>query len=225
VLLSPRLLVVPRLAAEMERLRQVRKLSLKDLGGPAREDWPGTGLPDADVLIAGLLSRTGTSHAILVLGEIGASGAAWGCRRGGPAELIGKAPRGSPVIRGVPPSAPLRFTGRVCGTVTGRTFSNVWWLHGRVASAGYLEISRGVHVRLRSSGQSPSKQREVPWLRVCRYADPDLDAPAHTSREAWGPPGHSWNLCRRASPAHRLSPDACLGSLAATRDESGSEDS
>ena len=38
VLLSPRLLVVPRLAAEMERLRQVRKLSLKDLGGPARED-------------------------------------------------------------------------------------------------------------------------------------------------------------------------------------------
>jgi len=45
VLLSPRLLVVPRLAAEMERLRQVRKLSLKDLGGPAREDWPGTGLP------------------------------------------------------------------------------------------------------------------------------------------------------------------------------------
>jgi bifunctional DNA-binding transcriptional regulator/antitoxin component of YhaV-PrlF toxin-antitoxin module len=38
VLLSPRLLVVPRLAAEMERLRRVRKLSLKDLGGPARED-------------------------------------------------------------------------------------------------------------------------------------------------------------------------------------------
>ena len=31
---------------------------------------------DADVLIPGLLSRTGTSHAILVLGEIGASGAA-----------------------------------------------------------------------------------------------------------------------------------------------------
>ncbi len=38
LLLSPRLLVVPRLAAEMERLRRARKLSLKDLGGPARED-------------------------------------------------------------------------------------------------------------------------------------------------------------------------------------------
>ena len=38
VLLSPRLLIVPRLAAEMERLRRARKLSLKDLGGPARED-------------------------------------------------------------------------------------------------------------------------------------------------------------------------------------------
>ncbi len=38
VLLSPRLLVVPRLAAEMERLRRARTLSLKDLGGPARED-------------------------------------------------------------------------------------------------------------------------------------------------------------------------------------------
>src|SRR6266705_5887438 len=38
VLLSPRVLVVPRLAAEMERLRRGRKLSLKDLGGPARED-------------------------------------------------------------------------------------------------------------------------------------------------------------------------------------------
>src|SRR5262249_54069359 len=36
--LSPRVLVVPRLAAEMERLRRARKLSLKDLGGPARED-------------------------------------------------------------------------------------------------------------------------------------------------------------------------------------------
>jgi addiction module HigA family antidote len=31
-------LVVPRLVAEMERLRRARKLSLKDLGGPARED-------------------------------------------------------------------------------------------------------------------------------------------------------------------------------------------
>ena len=38
LLLSPRVLVVPRLAAEMERLRRARKLSLKDLGGPARED-------------------------------------------------------------------------------------------------------------------------------------------------------------------------------------------
>jgi bifunctional DNA-binding transcriptional regulator/antitoxin component of YhaV-PrlF toxin-antitoxin module len=38
MLLSPRLLVVPRLATEMERLRRARKLSLKDLGGPARED-------------------------------------------------------------------------------------------------------------------------------------------------------------------------------------------
>ena len=38
VLLSPRVLVVPLLAAEMERLRRARKLSLKDLGGPARED-------------------------------------------------------------------------------------------------------------------------------------------------------------------------------------------
>jgi bifunctional DNA-binding transcriptional regulator/antitoxin component of YhaV-PrlF toxin-antitoxin module len=38
VLLSPRVLVVPRLAAEMERLRRARKLTLKDLGGPARED-------------------------------------------------------------------------------------------------------------------------------------------------------------------------------------------
>ncbi len=38
VLLTPRVLVVPRLAAEMERLRQAQKLSLKDLGGPARED-------------------------------------------------------------------------------------------------------------------------------------------------------------------------------------------
>ena len=37
VLLSPRVLVVPRLAAEMECLRGARKLSLKDLGGPAPE--------------------------------------------------------------------------------------------------------------------------------------------------------------------------------------------
>jgi len=38
MLLSLRLLVVPRLAAEMEHLRRGRKLSLKDLGGPAPED-------------------------------------------------------------------------------------------------------------------------------------------------------------------------------------------
>ncbi len=38
MLLSPRVLLVPRLAAEMERLRRARKLSLKDLGGPDRED-------------------------------------------------------------------------------------------------------------------------------------------------------------------------------------------
>jgi bifunctional DNA-binding transcriptional regulator/antitoxin component of YhaV-PrlF toxin-antitoxin module len=38
VLLTPRVLIVSRLAAEMERLRQAQKLSLKDLGGPARED-------------------------------------------------------------------------------------------------------------------------------------------------------------------------------------------
>lgn len=38
LLLSPRILVVPRLAVEMERLRRARKLSLKDLGGPVRED-------------------------------------------------------------------------------------------------------------------------------------------------------------------------------------------
>ena len=37
VLLTPRVLVV-RLVAEMERLRRARKLALKDLGGPARED-------------------------------------------------------------------------------------------------------------------------------------------------------------------------------------------
>src|SRR5260370_34509513 len=38
VLLSPRVLLVPRLAAEMERLRRARKPSLKDLGGPAPGD-------------------------------------------------------------------------------------------------------------------------------------------------------------------------------------------
>lgn len=38
ILLTPRFLIVPRLAAEIERLRRGRKLSLKDLGGPDRED-------------------------------------------------------------------------------------------------------------------------------------------------------------------------------------------
>ncbi len=38
ILLTPKVLLVPRLAAEMQRLRKARKLSLKDLGGPARED-------------------------------------------------------------------------------------------------------------------------------------------------------------------------------------------
>ncbi len=38
ILLAPRVLIVPRLAVEMERLRHVRKLSLTDLGGPRRED-------------------------------------------------------------------------------------------------------------------------------------------------------------------------------------------
>jgi AbrB family looped-hinge helix DNA binding protein len=38
ILLTPKVLIVPRLASEMERLRKARGLSLKDLGGPARED-------------------------------------------------------------------------------------------------------------------------------------------------------------------------------------------
>ena len=38
ILLTPKVLLVPRLADEMTRLRRARKLSLKDLGGPARED-------------------------------------------------------------------------------------------------------------------------------------------------------------------------------------------
>ena len=38
ILLTPRLLFVPRLAEELERLRKKKGLSLKDLGGPARED-------------------------------------------------------------------------------------------------------------------------------------------------------------------------------------------
>ena len=38
LLLTPQVLVVPRLAAEMERLRKTKRLSLRDLGGPTRED-------------------------------------------------------------------------------------------------------------------------------------------------------------------------------------------
>ena len=38
VLLSPRALAVPRLAAEMERLRRARVLSLRHLGGPIRDN-------------------------------------------------------------------------------------------------------------------------------------------------------------------------------------------
>jgi AbrB family looped-hinge helix DNA binding protein len=38
ILLTPKVLLVPRIAEEMTRLRRSRKLSLKDLGGPARED-------------------------------------------------------------------------------------------------------------------------------------------------------------------------------------------
>jgi bifunctional DNA-binding transcriptional regulator/antitoxin component of YhaV-PrlF toxin-antitoxin module len=38
LLLSPKVLLVPRLAAEMERLRRRARVSLKALGGPARED-------------------------------------------------------------------------------------------------------------------------------------------------------------------------------------------
>ena len=38
ILLTPKVLIVPRIAAEMERLRKAKKLSLKDLGGPTRED-------------------------------------------------------------------------------------------------------------------------------------------------------------------------------------------
>ena len=38
ILLTPKVLIVPRIATEMERLRKAKKLSLKDLGGPSRED-------------------------------------------------------------------------------------------------------------------------------------------------------------------------------------------
>ena len=47
------------------------KLSLKDLGGPTEETEPVSVCLDADVLIAGPVSRTGANHAILVLGEVG----------------------------------------------------------------------------------------------------------------------------------------------------------
>ena len=38
LLLVPKELAVPRLAAEMEKLRRKARVSLKALGGPARED-------------------------------------------------------------------------------------------------------------------------------------------------------------------------------------------
>jgi len=37
-LITPRVLTVPGLARELERLRKRKGLSLKDLGGPVRED-------------------------------------------------------------------------------------------------------------------------------------------------------------------------------------------
>ncbi|MHC4134756.1 MAG: AbrB/MazE/SpoVT family DNA-binding domain-containing protein [Planctomycetota bacterium] len=38
ILLTPRILRVPRLAEELERLRKRKGLTLKDLGGPGRAD-------------------------------------------------------------------------------------------------------------------------------------------------------------------------------------------
>ncbi|MHC4952555.1 MAG: AbrB/MazE/SpoVT family DNA-binding domain-containing protein [Planctomycetota bacterium] len=38
ILLTPKILTVPRLAAELEKLRRKKGLTLKDLGGPGRED-------------------------------------------------------------------------------------------------------------------------------------------------------------------------------------------
>lgn len=38
ILLTPKLLVVPRIAEELTKLRRSRRLSLRDLGGPARQD-------------------------------------------------------------------------------------------------------------------------------------------------------------------------------------------
>lgn len=37
-LLTPRLLTMPRLAKDLERLRKKKGLTLKELGGPLRED-------------------------------------------------------------------------------------------------------------------------------------------------------------------------------------------
>ena len=38
ILLTPKILTVPRLAEQLERLRRKKGLKLKDLGGPGRED-------------------------------------------------------------------------------------------------------------------------------------------------------------------------------------------
>ena len=38
ILLTPRILLVPRLAEKLERLRKRRGLTIKDLGGPGREN-------------------------------------------------------------------------------------------------------------------------------------------------------------------------------------------
>lgn len=38
ILLTPKVLTVPRLAEQLERLRRKKGLELKDLGGPRRED-------------------------------------------------------------------------------------------------------------------------------------------------------------------------------------------
>ena len=38
ILLAPKVPLVPRVAGDLARLRRSRRLSLKDLGGPARED-------------------------------------------------------------------------------------------------------------------------------------------------------------------------------------------
>ena len=38
ILLTPRVLTIPRVAEELERLRKKKGLTLKNLGGPGRED-------------------------------------------------------------------------------------------------------------------------------------------------------------------------------------------